>query len=157
MIIEDRYLDALRGHRSPQEHAVQDLWTGEWVAKGLDSSSAATIAREANERLRLAAERQIATVPGELDLELLLAIRAGQILEHNAWSWRFYERMGNSHWRTVPPDVKRLLWHWRQRGNIATRTKSIFDEVNKPIIGCFHLVTLSPIGAAWLDTHYPNG
>jgi hypothetical protein len=157
VIIEDRYLDVLRAHRSPQEHAVQDLWTGHWVAKGLDASSATTAAQEANERLRKAAERRIATAPDEVELELLLAIRAGQVLEHNAWSWRFYERMGTSHWRAVPADVKRLLWHWRQNDNIAQRTKSIFDEVDKPVIGCFHLVTLSPVGAAWLDAHYPNG
>jgi hypothetical protein len=157
VIIEDRFLDVLRGHRTPQEMAVTDLWTGHWVVKGLDAATASQVAQEANESFRAAASRRIAQAPDELELEVLLEMRKGTLLEHNAWSWRFYERMGTSEWRALPSAVRTMLWRWRQDDSLALKSKVIFDGVRKPPIGCFQQLMLSPVSAAWLDAHYPNG
>jgi hypothetical protein len=154
VIIEGRYLDV---SRTPQEWGVKDLWTGKWKVKDLlDPGSASEVANEANENFRRTAEHRIATPPDEVELEVLLALRGGTLLEHNAWSWRFYEWMGASAWRALPPAVRTMLWHWRQDDNLALKSKAIFDEVRKPPIGCFQQLMLSPVSAAWLDAHYPN-
>lgn len=156
MIIEDRYLDVRRGVDTPTEAGVRDLWTGQWKCKHLDASLAAQTAQEANESFRKAAQHRIAQAPDELELELLLAVREGTMLEHNAWTWRFYERMGFTEWRSVPPSLRNTLWHWRQGSNVALVSRSRFDEVKKPNLGFFQQLMLSPVGAAWLDAHYPN-
>lgn len=157
MIIEDRYLDVLRGVRTPTEAGVRDLWTGHWKCKHLDAASAAQAAQEANENFRRAAERRIATPPDEVELEVLLALRDRSLLEHNAWTWRFYERHGTTEWRALPPAVRGLLWHWRQNEALALMDKFKFEGLKKPPIGCFRQLMLSPVSAAWLDAHYPNG
>lgn len=154
MIITSRYLDV---ERTSQEWAVKDLWTGQWKAKGfLDPGSASEVAQEANESFRRAAERHIARKPDEAELEVLLALREGTLLEHNAWSWRFYERVGYTGWRTLPPVVRNLLWHWRQNDALALKAKDLIQELNKPAVGHFKRLMLSPVSAAWLDAHYPN-
>lgn len=157
MIIEDRYLDVLRGVQSPTEAGVKDLWTGHWRCKHMDAATAAQAAREANEGFRAAAHRRIDQVPDEVELELLLALREGTLLEHNAWTWRFYERMGHAEWRTLPPATRTMLWHWRHNDVLALRAKRLAQGLKKPSIGHFWPLMLSPVSAAWLDAHYPNG
>jgi hypothetical protein len=155
VIIEGRYLHV---SRTPQEWGVKDLWTGKWKVKDLlDPGSASEVANEANENFRRAAERRIATPPDEVELEVLLALRDRLLLEHNAWTWRFYERHGITEWRALPPAVRGLLWHWRQNEALALMDKFKFEGLKKPPIGYFRQLMLSPVSAGWLDAHYPFG